>query len=89
MGWVTEDGVVNERFKSPEQGAATSIWAATSAELAGLGGVYCEDVDIAAPTDLGSATGRVRGVDAHAIDPDAAARLWAMSVELTGTDLPR
>jgi NAD(P)-dependent dehydrogenase (short-subunit alcohol dehydrogenase family) len=85
-GWMSEDGTVNERFKSPEQGAATSTWAATSPLLAGMGGVYCEDCDIAEPTVVGSPDARVVGVDAHAIDPDAAARLWAYSAELTGVD---
>lgn len=85
-GWMTEDGVVNAQFKSPEQGAATSTWAATSPMLDGMGGVYCEDCDIAEPTEPGSATARIRGVDAHAIDPDAAARLWALSAELTGVN---
>ena len=69
-----------------EQGAATPVWAATSPALVGLGGVYCEDCDIAEPTDVGSATARIRGVDAHAIDPDAAARLWTLSAQLTGVD---
>lgn len=85
-GWMTEDGTVNERFKSPEQGAATSVWAATSRQLDGLGGVYCENCDIALPTEVGSPTARVQGVDAHAVDPEAAARLWALSADLTGVD---
>ncbi|MGY4857895.1 SDR family NAD(P)-dependent oxidoreductase [Cryobacterium sp. AP23] len=85
-GWMTEDGVVNAQFKSAEQGAATSVWAATSAQLDGMGGVYCEDCDIAEPTVAGSDTARVRGVNAHAVDPDAAARLWALSAELTGVN---
>ncbi|MEO7122415.1 MAG: oxidoreductase, partial [Lacisediminihabitans sp.] len=85
-GWITEDGSVNEIFKSPEQGAATSVWAATSPLLDGMGGVYCEDCDIAEPTVMGSPTARIRGVDAHAIDPDDAARLWAYSAQLAGVD---
>jgi NAD(P)-dependent dehydrogenase (short-subunit alcohol dehydrogenase family) len=85
-GWMTEDGVVNAQFKSPEQGAATSVWAATSRLLDGKGGVYCEDCDIADPTEPGSASARVREVNPHAIDPDAAARLWALSAELTGVN---
>ena len=36
-------------MKTPEQGAATSIWCATSSQLEGRGGVYCEDFDIAIP----------------------------------------
>jgi NAD(P)-dependent dehydrogenase (short-subunit alcohol dehydrogenase family) len=85
-GWMTEDGVVNERFKTPEQGAATSTWAATSPALDGLGGVYCEDADIAEPTVADSPTARTAGVDAHAIDPAAAALLWSYSAELTGVN---
>ena len=85
-GWMDEAGNVDERFKSPEQGAATSTWAATSERLAGMGGVYCEDCDIAEPTVPGSPTARIAGVDAHAVDPVAAARLWALSAELTGVD---
>jgi NAD(P)-dependent dehydrogenase (short-subunit alcohol dehydrogenase family) len=85
-GWMTEDGVVSDRFKTPEQGAATATWAATSPALAGRGGVYCEDCDIAEPTVDGSPEAKIAGVDAHAIDPDAAARLWAYSAELTGVD---
>ena len=85
-GWMDEDGNLNERFKTPEQGAATSVWAATSPQLAGMGGVYCEDCDIAAPTAVGIATADLKGVDAHAIDPEAAARLWAVSARLTGVD---
>ena len=85
-GWMTEDGTVNSLFKSPEQGAATSTWAATSPMLDGVGGVYCEDCDIAEPTVAGSATARISGVNAHAVDPDAAARLWAFSAELTGVN---
>ena len=51
-----------------------------------MGGVYCENCDIAKPTVPGSPTARIEGVDAHAIDPDAAARLWTVSAELTGVD---
>ncbi|MET4704674.1 SDR family NAD(P)-dependent oxidoreductase [Frigoribacterium sp. UYMn621] len=85
-GWMTEDGTVNDRFKTPEQGAATSVWAATSPQLDGRGGLYLEDCDIAEPTVAGTPEARVRGVDAHAIDPADAERLWALSAELTGVD---
>ena len=86
-GWMDDAGTVNERFKSTEQGAATTVWAATSVALDGLGGVYLEDVDVALPTEIGSPEARIRGVDAHAIDRDAAARLWAVSAELTGLNV--
>ena len=85
-GWISDDGTPDERFKTPEQGASTSTWAATNPKLAGLGGVYCENCDIAEPTAVGSPTARFEGVDAHAIDPDVAARLWTVSAQLTGVD---
>jgi NAD(P)-dependent dehydrogenase (short-subunit alcohol dehydrogenase family) len=85
-GWMDEDGNPHERFKTPEQGASTATWAATSPALDGMGGVYCENCDIAEPTVPGSPTARIEGVDPHAVDPDAAARLWTVSAELTGVD---
>ena len=83
-GWMDADGNVNERFKTPAQGAATSVWAATSPQLAGMGGVYCEDCDIAEPTEPGTPEARIRGVDAHAVDRADAKRLWQLSADLTG-----
>lgn len=86
-GWMSEDGTLSDRFKTPEQGAATSVWAATNPRLEGMGGVYCEDVNIAARTeDLTPGAAELEGVDAHAIDPDAAVRLWTVSAQLTGVD---
>ena len=85
-GWLDADGNPDDRFKTPEQGAATSTWAATSPALDGMGGVYCENCDIAQPTDPDSPTARIEGVDPHAIDRAAAARLWTVSAELTGID---
>lgn len=69
-------------FKTPEQGAATQLWAATNDQLDALGGLYCEDCEVA---EL--ATGdRRTGVKPYAVDPEQAARLWAVSAELTGVD---
>ncbi len=85
-GWLDDDGNPDDRFKTPEQGASTSTWAATSPQLDGMGGVYCENCDIAKPTDPDSPTARIEGVDPHAIDPGDAERLWAVSAELTGVD---
>ncbi len=41
-----------------EQGAATSVWCATNPRLDGLGGVYCEDCDIAIVNEGGCEEGR-------------------------------
>jgi NAD(P)-dependent dehydrogenase (short-subunit alcohol dehydrogenase family) len=83
-GWIDEDGnPINTSFKTPQQGAATQVWAATSPQLTGLGGVYCEDCDIAEPAGPGEFKGGVRD---YAVDPEQAARLWRLSAELTGVD---
>jgi NAD(P)-dependent dehydrogenase (short-subunit alcohol dehydrogenase family) len=83
-GWIDENGKpINPNFKSPEQGAATQTWAATSPQLDGMGGVYCEDCEIAEVNDDPDGT---TGVRTWAIDPDEAERLWALSAELTGVN---
>jgi NAD(P)-dependent dehydrogenase (short-subunit alcohol dehydrogenase family) len=82
-GWIDANGdLADPTFKTPQQGAATQVWAATSPQLEGLGGLYCEDCDIA-PLAEGDAS---TGVRAHAVDPEQAARLWKLSAELTGVD---
>ncbi|MEZ5810959.1 MAG: oxidoreductase [Rhizobiaceae bacterium] len=86
LGWLGDDGepseLAKQGFKTPEQGASTTCWAATSTLLDGRPGVYCEDCDIAAPTDPASPLARFRGVDAHACDDAAAERLWEISETL-------
>jgi len=51
LGWKNADGTippaVAAMFKTPEQGGATAVWAATSPSLKDMGGLYCEDCDIA------------------------------------------
>jgi NAD(P)-dependent dehydrogenase (short-subunit alcohol dehydrogenase family) len=69
-------------FKTVEQGAATSVWCATSAQLDGMGGVYCEDVDIAEAVSADFQG--VTGVRPWAMDPELAERLWRRSEEWTG-----
>ena len=86
LGWLGPDGEPSEQarsmFKTPEQGCSTTLWAATSALLAGKPGVYCEDCDIAAPTDPEGSSARYRGVNAHACSDESAERLWAISEQL-------
>ncbi|MFJ5018084.1 MULTISPECIES: SDR family NAD(P)-dependent oxidoreductase [Streptomyces] len=84
-GWIDEQGnpLNPAGFKTPEQGAATQVWAATSPRLDGLGGLYLEDCDIAEPAP---ADGTWAGVKDWATDPGQAARLWTLSAELTGVD---
>lgn len=86
LGWLGEDGEPSEMakagFKSPEQGASTTLWAATSARLEGMAGVYCEDADVAAVTDPDNPMARFTGVDPHACDDKSAERLWDISEQL-------
>ena len=84
FGWVDENGKLNDRFKTPEQGAATSVWAAVGSELEGVGGLYLENCNQALPWKEGIA---FAGVMPHALDPEAAERLWAVSEETTGARL--
>jgi NAD(P)-dependent dehydrogenase (short-subunit alcohol dehydrogenase family) len=58
-------------FKTPEQGAATSVWAATAPELEGKGALFLEDVAIAQQSD-----GTGSGYAAWAFDEVGAAKLW-------------
>lgn len=85
-------------FKTVEQGASTSVWCATSPQLDGLGGVYCENCDIAplvgAADEANRTSEAIRqvgsrplGVMPYAVDPTAAARLWTLSEQLTGATL--
>ena len=69
-------------MKTPEQGAATSVWCATSPQLDGLGGVYCVDCDIV--SEIPGDSTAVRGVRPWAINPEYAERLWRLSEQLTG-----
>ncbi len=65
-------GAVLDSILTPEQGAATQVWAATTAELDGVGSVYLADCAIR--TD----------VEAYAMDENRAARLWEISETLCG-----
>ncbi len=83
MGWLDEDGepsaLAKQGFKTPEQGCSTSLWAATSPKLDGKPGVYCEDCDIAKPSDPENPMARYQGVEDWAVDDGQAERLWEVS----------
>lgn len=85
-GWIDENGVPNPAFKTPAQGAATSIWAATAPELDGVGGLFLEDLQQSTPLDEASPS-PLFGYKPHALDADSARRLWTLSeqmIEQTG-----
>lgn len=84
LGWKNPDGtipdMVKAMFKTPEQGASTTVWAATSPKLAGKGGVYCEDCDIAKAATPESQ--RWEHAREWITDDARAERLWAMSEKM-------
>lgn len=85
FGWYDKEGNAHEMFKTIEEGASTTVWCATSPLLNGMGGVYCENCNIAEPPKEGQQFG---GVHAHVRDEDLADALWAKSEVLTGVTFP-
>lgn len=91
MGFFDEEGSIRAEIvaslKSIPQGAATTVWCATSPLLNDIGGVYCEDADIA-ELDLGN-FGQdnglgTRGVQPYSLDGSNARKLWSLTEEMTG-----
>jgi len=87
LGWMDEDGSPSELaknfFKSPSQGASTTLWCATSNDLNGLGGVFCEDCNIAKrKSEVDESLQRYFGVADWAIDKNEAAKLWTLSEKI-------
>ncbi|GEP94059.1 SDR family NAD(P)-dependent oxidoreductase [Chitinophaga cymbidii] len=87
MGFLDENGNMRPEvlatLKTIPQGAATTVWAATSSQLNGIGGVYCEDGDIAALLSS-DATLHQSGVQPYSLDEHNAKRLWTLTEEMTG-----
>jgi hypothetical protein len=73
-------------YKTVEQGAATSAFLATSPLVDGIGGRYFEDCNEAERVaDDYQGSGGVRG---YALDPEAAERLWDVSLQMLETAAP-
>lgn len=85
LGYVDSEGQllpeVAASLKTIPQGAATTVWCATSPLLNDLGGIYCENVDIA---PLGSDVKTIGGIKPYSLDETNAKRLWQLSEEMTG-----
>ena len=93
MGFFDEDGNLRPEvaagLKTIPQGAATTIWCATSAMLNQLGGVYCEDADVASLDEGNNAAinrAGTHGVHAYSLNQGDAKRLWDLSANWTGVD---
>jgi NAD(P)-dependent dehydrogenase (short-subunit alcohol dehydrogenase family) len=84
---------VEKKLKTLSQGAATTVWCATSPTLKDIGGVYCEDADVAA-LDLGNIEHRydepstLRGVQPYSLSEANAKRLWTLTEKMTGVSFP-
>jgi NAD(P)-dependent dehydrogenase (short-subunit alcohol dehydrogenase family) len=93
MGMVDDQGKIfpqlAAKLKSIPQGAATTVWCATSPMLNDIGGVYCENCDVA-EIDLGNIEKKYddpstqRGVQPYAVDEAKAKRLWNLSEQMLG-----
>lgn len=74
----------NEKYrKSPEQGAATTVWAALASELHGKGGRYLEDCGIVTK-EIGSSLDLQPGYAPWAYSAENERRLWELSLEMVG-----
>jgi hypothetical protein len=73
-------------WKTPQQGAATTLVAAVAPEFAHTGGHYLDDCREAhtVPDDA-DLFSNSHGVKQWALDPEAARRLWEISLELGGS----
>ena len=85
MGFLDAEGnllpEIAASLKTIPQGAATTVWCATSPLLNNIGGVYCEDADIA---EIASDTSMSNGVKRYSLDEASAKRLWKLSEAMTG-----
>lgn len=85
MGFYDKEGNMKPEvlasLKTIPQGAATTVWAATSPLLNNIGGVYCEDVDVA---EINHGQTFSAGVKPYSLDESNAKRLWTLSEKLTG-----
>ena len=87
LGWMDEDGSTSEMaknfFKTTSQGASTTIWCATSSSLDEIGGVFCEDCDVAKrKNEVDESLQRYFGVADWAVDTEEASKLWDVTEKM-------
>ncbi len=87
LGWMQEDGsateLVKNFFKTTNQGSSTTLWCATNEKLNGIGGVFCEDCDIAKrKSEIEESMQRYFGVADWAIDLQEASKLWDITEKM-------
>ena len=81
LGLIDKDGKPNPWFKSIEQGASTTIWAAVGSELENVGGKYLEDCQFSQPASKEDINKTYKGYLAQAVDEASAMKLWNLSKE--------
>ncbi len=74
-------GAPEFKWKTPAQGAATSVWAGVVAPADLVGGKFCEDCHVA---EISEGSDIRSGVRAYALDPEHAKALWAKSEAMVG-----
>ena len=79
---LSQDPYVQNYLKNPEQGAATSVFAAVAKEWEGHGGRYLEDCADSKPYEGQHMV--ANGYVPHAYDEAAAKQLWDVSLKLVG-----
>jgi|TARA_X000000368_G_scaffold130332_1_gene102443 NAD(P)-dependent dehydrogenase (short-subunit alcohol dehydrogenase family) len=87
LGWMDEDGSPSEMaknfFKTTSQGASTTIWCATSSSLDEIGGVFCEDCDVAKrKNEVDESLQRYFGVADWAVNTEEALKLWDVTQKM-------
>ena len=87
LGWMDENGSPSEMaknfFKTTSQGASTSLWCATSSNLDDIGGVFCEDCDVAKrKNEVDESLQRYFGVADWAVDTEEASKLWEFTEKM-------
>lgn len=77
--WAKNESL-QKYWKSPEQGAVTTVWAAVARELEGVWGKYLDDCQVASEAD--PTNPYAPGYASWAYDPEGEAKLWAKTLEL-------
>ena len=79
-------GLAPIAMKTPEQGAATTLWAGFRAPAEDVGGRYCEDCEVSEVAEVDP--GVRKGVRPYAVDPERAKALWALSERMVREIFP-
>ncbi|KAM0247193.1 hypothetical protein ACHAP5_004275 [Fusarium lateritium] len=82
---IISNDAAKSLLKNPEQGAATTVWAAIGKQWESAGGRYLADCE-EAPLCENPNAHFGKGYVAHAYDPESEARLWKDSLKIVGLE---